>query len=384
MTYTIDYAIISGKWGDIMSYETDVMRNLTLALRENNKNIEVLKYLSLELRRANELKEIELGLRKVEDYSFNQNNQKKKINKHLLFFKKEDNMHKIIVITGPTAVGKTKLSIELAKKYDGEIINADAVQVYKGLDIGSAKVTEEEKEGIPHHLLDFKEVTEEYTIYHYQKDCREKIKDIQSRNKTPILVGGTGLYIKAALYDYKLSEEKSTNTYDNLTNEELYEELKKLDKDIIIDKDNRRRLIRAINYYKENNESINKNKTNKLLYNVIFIGLTTDRQVLYDKINKRVDEMISQGLLEEVKSFYDKGIKSKPLLNAIGYRELYNYLDGNCTKEEAIEKIKQNSRHYAKRQYTFFNHQLPVVWFETDYNNFNNTIEKVASYIDSN
>ena len=238
-------------------------------------------------------------------------------------------MHKIIVITGPTAVGKTKLSIELAKKYDGEIINADAVQVYKGLDIGSAKVTEEEKEGIPHHLLDFKEVTEEYTIYHYQKDCREKIKDIQSRNKTPILVGGTGLYIKAALYDYKLSEEKSTNTYDNLTNEELYEELKKLDKDIIIDKDNRRRLIRAINYYKENNESINKNKTNKLLYNVIFIGLTTDRQVLYDKINKRVDEMISQGLLEEVKSFYDKGIKSKPLLNAIGYRELYNYLDGN-------------------------------------------------------
>lgn len=293
-------------------------------------------------------------------------------------------MHKIIVITGPTAVGKTKLSIELAKKYDGEIINADAVQVYKGLDIGSAKVTEEEKEGIPHHLLDFKEVTEEYTIYHYQKDCREKIKDIQSRNKTPILVGGTGLYIKAALYDYKLSEEKSTNTYDNLTNEELYEELKKLDKDIIIDKDNRRRLIRAINYYKENNESINKNKTNKLLYNVIFIGLTTDRQVLYDKINKRVDEMISQGLLEEVKSFYDKGIQSKPLLNAIGYRELYNYLDGNCTKEEAIEKIKQNSRHYAKRQYTFFNHQLPVVWFETNYNNFNNTIEKVASYIDSN
>ena len=187
-------------------------------------------------------------------------------------------MHKIIVITGPTAVGKTKLSIELAKKYDGEIINADAVQVYKGLDIGSAKVTEEEKEGIPHHLLDFKEVTEEYTIYHYQKDCREKIKDIQSRNKTPILVGGTGLYIKVALYDYKLSEEKSTNTYDNLTNEELYEELKKLDKDIIIDKDNRRRLIRAINYYKENNESINKNKTNKLLYNVIFIGLTTDSQ----------------------------------------------------------------------------------------------------------
>ena len=293
-------------------------------------------------------------------------------------------MNKIIVITGPTAVGKTKLSIELAKKYNGEIINADAVQVYKGLNIGSAKVTEEEKENIPHHLLDIKEVNEEYTIYHYQKDCREKIKEIQNKNKTPIVVGGTGLYIKAALYDYKLSKENNIDTYDNLTNEELYNELIKLDKDIIIDKDNRRRLIRAINYYKENNKSINTNKTNKLLYDVIFIGLTTDRQVLYNKINKRVDEMIEGGLIEEVKSFYEKGIRTKPLLNAIGYREIYNYLDGNCTKEEMVEKIKQNSRHYAKRQYTFFNHQLPIVWFETDYNNFNNTIEKVASHIESN
>ena len=293
-------------------------------------------------------------------------------------------MNKVIVITGPTAVGKTKLSIELAKRYNGEIINADAVQVYKGLDIGSAKVTEEEKEDIPHHLFDIKEVDEEYTIYHYQKDCRKLIKEVQGRGKTPILVGGTGLYIKAALYDYKLTEEKETNTYDNLTDEELYNKLLEVDKDIVIDKNNRRRLIRALNYYKENNKSINTNTTNKLLYDAIFIGLTTDRRILYDKINKRVDEMISQGLLEEVKSFYDKGIKFMPLLNAFGYRELYNYLDGNCTKEEAIEKIKQNSRHYAKRQYTFFNHQLPVVWFETDYNNFNNTIEKVASYIDSN
>ena len=165
-------------------------------------------------------------------------------------------MKKILVITGPTAVGKTKLSIELAKKYNGEIINADAVQVYKGLDIGSAKVTEEEKEGIPHYLLSIKEVDEDYTIYHYQKDCREIIKEIQDRGKTPIIVGGTGLYIKAALYDYKLTEEKEKDTYDNLTNEELYKKLTELDKDIIIDKNNRRRLIRAINYYKENNKSI--------------------------------------------------------------------------------------------------------------------------------
>lgn len=293
-------------------------------------------------------------------------------------------MNKVIVITGPTAVGKTKLSIELAKRYNGEIINADAVQVYKGLDIGSAKVTEEEKEDIPHHLFDIKEVDEEYTIYHYQKDCRKLIKEVQGRGKTPILVGGTGLYIKAALYDYKLTEEKETNTYDNLTDEELYNKLLEVDKDIVIDKNNRRRLIRAINYYKENNKSINTNTTNKLLYDAIFIGLTTDRRILYDKINTRVDIMIKEGLLNEVKVFYDKNIRTKPLLNAIGYREIYSYFDGNISLEEATDKIKQNSRHYAKRQYTFFNHQLPIVWFETNYNNFNNTVEEVIDYIENN
>jgi tRNA dimethylallyltransferase len=293
-------------------------------------------------------------------------------------------MNKVIVITGPTAVGKTKLSIELAKRYNGEIINADAVQVYKGLDIGSAKVTEEEKEDIPHHLFDIKEVDEEYTIYHYQKDCRKLIKEVQGRGKTPILVGGTGLYIKAALYDYKLTEEKETNTYDNLTDEELYNKLLEVDKDIVIDKNNRRRLIRALNYYKENNKSINTNTTNKLLYDAIFIGLTTDRRILYDKINTRVDIMIKEGLLNEVKVFYDKNIRTKPLLNAIGYREIYSYFDGNISLEEAIDKIKQNSRHYAKRQYTFFNHQLPIVWFETNYNNFNNTVEEVIDYIENN
>ena len=293
-------------------------------------------------------------------------------------------MNKIIVITGPTAVGKTKLSIELAKKYHGEIINADAVQVYKGLDIGSAKVTKEEMEGIPHHLFDIKEVDEDYTIYHYQIDSRKLISEIQERGNTPILVGGSALYIKAALYDYKLSEEKENNTYDNLSTEELYSELISLDKDIQIDKNNRRRLIRAINYYKENNKSINENITDKLLYNAIFIGLTTERENLYNKINNRVDIMIKEGLLDEVKTFYKKGIRTKPLLSAIGYKELYEYFDGNVSLDIAIDNIKKNSRHYAKRQYTFFNHQLPVVWFETNYNDFNNTIEKVSSYIDNN
>ena len=294
-------------------------------------------------------------------------------------------MNRIIVIVGPTAVGKTKLSIELAKKYNGEIINADAVQVYRGLDIGSAKITKEEQENIPHHLFDIKNVDEDYTIYHYQQDCRNMISNIQKRGKTPILVGGTGLYIKAALYDYKLSKEKEINTYnDDLSTEELYKELIKLDKNNNIDKNNRRRIVRALNYYKENNESISENKTDKILYDALFIGLTTDRRILYDKINARVDIMIKEGLLDEVKSFYDKNIRTKPLLSAIGYKELYDYFDGNLSLDTAIENIKKNSRHYAKRQYTFFNHQLPVIWFETDYDNFNNTIEKVSSYIDNN
>lgn len=293
-------------------------------------------------------------------------------------------MNKIIVITGPTAVGKTKLSIELAKKYSGEIINADAVQVYKGLNIGSAKVTEEEKEGIPHHLFDIKLVEEDYTIYHYQKDARKIINEVIKRGKVPILVGGTGLYIKSALYDYKLSKENNTYNYDNFSNEDLYKELLKLDNNIKVDKDNRRRLIRALNYYKETGKSISHNITDKLLYDTLFIGLTTDRKVLYEKINKRVDIMLDNGLLDEVKSFYNKGIRTKPLLNGIGYKELYKYLDGDYSYEEAIEKIKQDSRHYAKRQYTFFNHQIPVVWFETDFDNFNNTIKKVSDYINNN
>ena len=261
-------------------------------------------------------------------------------------------MNKIIVITGPTGVGKTKLSISLAKKYDGEIINADSMQIYKNLNIGTAKICEEEKEGIVHHLLDIKDVNEDYSIYDYQKDGRKAIKEILGKNKTPIIVGGTGLYIKALLYDYELKENVNKNEYESLSTEELYNILLDLDKDSIdvIDKNNRRRIVNAINYYKENNKSITKNKTNKLLYDAIFIGLTTDRENLYQIINKRVDIMVKNGLINEVKSFYDKGIYTKPLTGGIGYTELDQYFKGNISLEEAIDEIKKNSRHYAKRQ----------------------------------
>ena len=289
----------------------------------------------------------------------------------------------IIVVTGPTGVGKTKMSIELAKKFNAEIINGDSVQIYKGLDIGSAKVTEEEKEGIPHHLFDIKDVYEDYSLYNYQIDARNCIEDIKKRNKNIIIVGGTGLYIKSALYDYTLTKENKINdNYDEYTTEELYKKLKEIDKDIDIDKNNRRRVVRALNYYKENNSSISNNKNgNKLLYDAIFIGLTTDRDKLYKRIDDRVDIMLEKGLLNEVKSFYDKGIFTKPLETAIGYKELYRYFSNEISYEEAIRLIKRNSRRYAKRQYTFFNNQFNIKWFDVDFDNFNNTIKEVIEYI---
>ena len=291
----------------------------------------------------------------------------------------------IIVITGPTGVGKTKLSIELAKIYNAEIINGDSVQVYKGLDIGSAKVTEEEKEGIPHYLFDIKEVDEEYTLYDYQKDARKCIEEIQSRGKNIIIVGGTGLYIKSVLYDYTLSNEKNKrNDYQDISTKDLYDKLKRLDPEINIDPNNRRRVVRALNYFEENNSSISLNNNgNKLLYDAIFIGLTTDREMLYQRINDRVDIMLNNGLLDEVKKFHENKIYTKPLLSAIGYKELYKYLDGNISYEESIDLIKKNSRRYAKRQYTFFNHQFNIRWFNVNFNNFNITIKEVCDYINN-
>ncbi len=294
-------------------------------------------------------------------------------------------MKQVLVIVGPTGVGKTKLSIELAKKLHGEIINADAMQVYRGLDIGTAKVKEEEKDSVPHHLFDIKNIDEEYTIYHYQKDARKTIDEILKRHHLPILVGGTGLYIKSALYDYQLNDNKKDLTkYENKATEELYNEL--IRKDVLakanIDRNNRRRIINALDYFEKENKSITENKTDKLLYDVIIIGLTTTRENLYRIINNRVDEMIKNGLIEEVKQYYSMGKYSKPLMNGIGYKEIIKYLDGDCGKEEAIDNIKKNSRHYAKRQYTFFRNQLPVKWFQTNYNDFSKTVDEVVRYVE--
>ena len=284
----------------------------------------------------------------------------------------------IIVIAGPTAVGKTKLSVSLAKKLDGEIINADSLQVYKELNIGTAKITEEEKEGVPHHLFDIKDVEEMYTIYDYQKDCRRLIDEIIKKGKTPILVGGSGLYIRAALYNYSLNDEEEIRDFSHLSDEELYFECLKMDYDCNIHDNNRKRLERFLNIKMNGNDVV---KGSVPLYDFKMIGLTTDREVLYDKINKRVDKMIEDGLIDEVKKFYDKGIRPKSIMTGVGYKELYSYFDNEISLEEAIELIKKNSRHLAKRQYTFFNNQFDIKWFNTNYDNFDETIEEVYNYI---
>ena len=288
-------------------------------------------------------------------------------------------MNDIIVIVGPTGVGKTKLSIELAKMLDAEIINGDSVSIYKKLDIGSAKPSLEERDGVVHHLIDIRNVLEDYSVYDYQKDVRDLIKDIDSRGKRIIIVGGTGLYIKASLYDYKFQEGTPYNNYSKFTNDELFNRIKKYNIDIIPDINNRRRLERLLTKL-ENNEDITNNK-DILLYPIKVIGLTTDRDYLYERINDRVDIMINNGLVDEVSSLRDYYPNSRILNSAIGYKEFYDYLYKNKDINLVIDEIKQNSRRFAKRQYTFFKHQFNVKWFDVDFNNFNNTIDEVYNYI---
>ena len=288
-------------------------------------------------------------------------------------------MEDIIVIAGPTGVGKTKLSIELAKKINAEIINADSVAVYKELNIGSAKPTKEEQSIIKHHLIDICDVTDDYSVYQYQIDCRNKIKEIQNKNKRIIIVGGTGLYIKAALYNYEFIENTNYNDYKDLSNEEIKNKLLKYNKNIDIHINNRQRLVSTLNKYVNSNKI--SNKKDELLYPCKIIGLTTDRKELYNRINNRVDIMINNGLIDEINSLKDKYNKSRVLNSAIGYKEFYEYLFDNKSIEEVIEPIKKDSRRYAKRQYTFFNNQFDTNWFEVDFNNFNNTIKEVYKYI---
>lgn len=286
----------------------------------------------------------------------------------------------IVVIVGPTGVGKTKLSVELAKKMNAEIINADSMQVYKNLDIATAKVKEEEKEGIPHHLFDICEVEDDYSVYDYQRDARRVLDDIQSRGKNAIVVGGTGLYIRALLYDYDFQPSNQTHDFSNYTNQELLDLILKRDPNCSIHLHNRRRLERYLARLEEG-DSLHKSASK--LYDFMMIGLTTSRDELYKRINERVLQMVEEGIVEEARKYYDAGVRSKAIISGIGYKELFSYFDGEISLDDALTLIQKNSRHYAKRQYTFFQNQFDCAWFETNYQDFSKTVDEVFQFLNS-
>lgn len=284
---------------------------------------------------------------------------------------------KLLVLIGPTAVGKTKTSIKLAKAFNGEIISGDSMQVYKKMDIGTAKIKPLEMEGIPHYLIDIKSPDEPFSAAEFQVLVREKISDITNRGKLPIIVGGTGLYIQSVLFDYRFSEaptddafrknlerqaEKNGNLY-------LHDQLMNLDPEsgARIHPNNVRRVIRALEVFHCTGKTMSDFQSAQQpesLYDASIVGLTMEREKLYERINKRVDMMIHEGLVNEVEQLFQQGLKNCQSIQAIGYKELYEYFEGNVSFEQAMENLKQNSRRYAKRQLTWFRNKMDVKWFD--------------------
>ncbi|KEK21760.1 tRNA (adenosine(37)-N6)-dimethylallyltransferase MiaA [Bacillus gaemokensis] len=289
----------------------------------------------------------------------------------------ETQREKVAVIIGPTAVGKTKLSIDLAKALNGEIISGDSMQVYRTMDIGTAKVTVEETEGIPHYMIDIKNPEESFSVAEFQNLVRGHIREITERGKLPIIVGGTGLYIQSVLYDYQFTDEAGDSVYRERMEqlaveygvEYVHEKLRAVDPESAnrIHANNVRRVIRALEIFHTTGQKMSdqlEKQENDLLYDVSLIGLTMDRAMLYDRINLRVDLMVKQGLLEEVKALYENGIRDCQSIQAIGYKELYNYFEERISLEEAVLQLKTNSRRYAKRQLTWFRNKMDVSWFD--------------------
>lgn len=301
-------------------------------------------------------------------------------------------MEKVIVIVGPTSVGKTKMGVELAKRFDGEVISGDSMQIYRHLDIGTAKVTKSEMDGVVHHLIDIKDPDESYSVKDFQDDARRLISEITSRNKVPIIVGGTGLYIKGTLYDYQFDEGKgdyegTKEKYREFDNLELHQILEKIDPETAkeLHPNNRQRVLRAIEIFettgKTKSETL-KSQEHKMLYDAYLVGLTCPREVLYQNIDKRVDLMIESGLVAEMENLEDKYQNPKlQSMQAIGYKELFAYFAKEMSLEEAGELIKKHSRNYAKRQYTWFNNQLSVNWFDVNFADFAVTVEAVAQAV---
>ncbi|MFN6859241.1 tRNA (adenosine(37)-N6)-dimethylallyltransferase MiaA [Enterococcus hirae] len=283
-------------------------------------------------------------------------------------------MEKVLVIVGPTAVGKTALSVELAKKFHGEIISGDSLQVYKKLDIGTAKIKTSEMEGIPHHLIDVIEPNETYSVADFQKAGRKLITEITERGRLPMIVGGTGLYIQSLLYDFQLGAKEESVTAvrkkyeelaETLSKKKLWEYLKTKDP-LAAEKihwNNQRKVIRALEVFEVTGYSITTPQEEPArLYDYCMIGLNTERALLYQRINQRVDSMLEEGLLEEARFVYELG--EVQASQGIGYKEFYPYFKGEESLENVVEQLKMNSRRYAKRQLTWFRNRLDAHWFD--------------------
>jgi tRNA dimethylallyltransferase len=307
-----------------------------------------------------------------------------------------DSKQKLLVIIGPTAVGKTKLSIELAKRYNGEIISGDSMQIYRGMDIGTAKIKKDEMEGIPHHLIDIKEPFENFSVAEFQHLVRAKIDGIAQKGHLPIITGGTGLYIQSVIYDYQFSDVPGDESFrlmleervKEIGNEALYKELLEVDPGSAsqIHPNNVRRVIRALEIFHLTGKTMQEFQSTQkpdLLYNTALVGLSMEREKLYERINYRVDLMIEEGLIEEVKDLYQSGLRDCQSIQAIGYKEIYEYLEGKVTLDDAIVNLKQNSRRYAKRQLTWFRNKMDVEWFDmTDVENVSKKIKEISHCVE--
>ncbi|QLK85917.1 tRNA (adenosine(37)-N6)-dimethylallyltransferase MiaA [Staphylococcus sp. 17KM0847] len=303
----------------------------------------------------------------------------------------------LVVIVGPTASGKTALSVELAKAIDGEIISGDSMQVYKGMDIGTAKVTQEEMAGIPHYLIDILNPDETFSAYDFQQRVKPLIHDITARGKIPIIAGGTGLYIQSVIYDYHFEDEsvspeheakvavqmKALETY---SNEALHAYLGTFDPESqqAIHPNNRQRVMRAIEYYLKTKKVLsNRKKSTQLTenYDTLIAGIEMSRETLYQKINKRVDMMLSQGLLDEVQELMDQGYASCQSMQAIGYKEMIPVITGDMDVDVATDLLKQHSRHYAKRQLTWFKNKLNVHWLDREKMSLTSMLSELTTQI---
>ena len=300
----------------------------------------------------------------------------------------------LVILTGPTAVGKTEISIKLAKAINGEIISADSIQVYKHFDIGSAKVTKEEMDGVKHYLIDVLEPDEEFNIYVFKKLAMEAMEEIYAKGKIPIIAGGTGFYIQALLYDVEFSEEEGDKTYRHMLEKKaeaegvtvIHNMLKEVDPEAAkeIHENNLKRVIRALEYYNETGMRIsehNKEQRQKESpYNFRYYVLNMDREKLYSRINLRVDIMTGNGLVDEVTKLKEMGYgKELNSMQGIGYKEIRDYVDGVYDYETAIETLKKNTRNFAKRQITWFKREKEVVWL--NHEEFDNDKDKILEFI---